>query len=276
VTFERVIEGVLRDVRPVRGGVLIGVLVVLAGALGLIWGVLFRSAIVRELAVATGGLAHPTLLAATVTALLVVAVLVNSRTPLRELGLRRRDLPRALVVLVVLYGALQLAIVVAVLLSGERLAAPQSDASAALGLIIAQLFGNALVEEVVFRGFLFRQLLARARLCGGLGALVVAIAVAAGLFALWHIPLRFHQGYRGLDLIATLGVVALGGVLACYLYARSGNLLIVVVLHALFNEQVPLFVSPVPPQWILCALAIGLIAWIELSARRVTGAGRIA
>jgi hypothetical protein len=51
---------------------------------------------------------------------------------------------------------------------------------------------------------------------------------------------------------------------------------IVVVLHALFNKQMPLFVSEVPPQWILCVIAIGLIAWIELSARQLSSAGRLA
>jgi membrane protease YdiL (CAAX protease family) len=266
-----VIDAVLRDMQPVRDRVLLAVTAALGGALTLIWCVLVRSRSASELVLASRGLVQPTLLSAGVVALMVVAVLVVSGVPLRELGLRRRDVPRALALLVVLYGALQLAIVVAVLVCGDRLVPAQDAPAATVGLFVAQLFGNALVEEAVFRGFLLRQLLTRARLRGGgLGAIVAATAIAAVLFALWHIPVRIHDGYRGLDLAATLVVAALGAVLVSYLYVRSGNLLIIVVLHTLFNDQAPLFASPVPAQWILCVLTIGVIMWIELAARRLS------
>jgi hypothetical protein len=45
-------------VQRVRDGVVIGVLVALAGALALIWGILFKSEFVHELAVVTDGLAN--------------------------------------------------------------------------------------------------------------------------------------------------------------------------------------------------------------------------
>jgi membrane protease YdiL (CAAX protease family) len=265
-----VIDAVLRDVQPVRGRVLLGMIAALGSALALIWCVLARSRSVAELVLASRGLVDLTLVTAAVIALLVVAVLVVSGVPLRELGLRSRDLPHALTLLVVLYGALQLAIVLTALVCGDRVVLARNDPRAAIGGFVAQLFGNALVEEAVFRGFLLRQLLIRARRRGGLRAIVAATAIAAVLFALWHIPVRIHQGYRGLDLVATLVIVALGAVLASYLYVRSGNLLILVVLHTLFNDQAPLFVSPMPSQWIMCALAIAAIVWIELAARRLS------
>jgi membrane protease YdiL (CAAX protease family) len=253
--------------QPVRVGVLIAVVAALGGALALNWKVLFASRTVSSVTSMTGGLVQPTLVAAGVTAALVAGVLVASGVPLGELGLRRRDLPRALALLIVLYAALQLAILVAALVSGSGLVVVQ-DASTAVGVFASQLFGNALVEEAVFRGFLFRQLLARARLRGGTGAIVAATALAAAIFALWHIPVRLATGYHGADLIATLVVAWLGGVLVSYLYVRSGNLLILVVLHTLFNDQASIVRSPVPSQWILCVLAIGVIAWIEVTARR--------
>ena len=97
--------------------------------------------------------------------------------------------------------------------------------------------------------------------------MVAATAGAAVVFSVAHIPLRAHQGYHGLDLIATLVVAALGGALVSLLYWRSGNLMFLVVLHTLFNDPLPLVVSPLPPQWIFCGVAIGAIVWIELSAR---------
>ncbi|HSR96185.1 MAG TPA: CPBP family glutamic-type intramembrane protease [Kofleriaceae bacterium] len=225
--------------------------------------------LVYEVAAATGGLIDPTLIASAVIALCVVAVLVVSGVPLRELGLRLCDVPRALALMIALHGALQLAIVAVVLVRGERLVPAQRDASAAIGVYVAQLFGNTPVEEAVYRGFLFRQLVVRARLRGhGVGGVVAATALAAALFGLAHIPLRIHQGYHGLDLIATLVIAALGGALVSFLYVRGRNLMFLIVLHTLFNDQVPLFVSPVPSQWLFCMLAIGAIVWIELSARR--------
>jgi CAAX protease family protein len=260
---------------PVRGGVLVGVIVALAGALALNWNVVLASRGVSHLASATGGLVQPTLVSSAVTALLVGGVLVASGVSLRELGLRCLDLPRALTVLVVVFGALQLAAVIAVLWSGDHLVLARRDAATAVGMLGAQLLGNAPVEEAVFRGLLLRQLLLRARLRDGIGSVVTATAAAAILFALWHIPVRIHEGYRGLDLIASLVIAALGGALVSYVYVRSGNLLIVVVLHGLFNDPLTFVVSPLSPQspqWILCGLAIGVIVWIERAARR--GAAR--
>jgi hypothetical protein len=73
----------------------------------------------------------------------------------------------------------------------------------------------------------------RARLRGdGVRGMVAATAAAAVVFSVSRIPLRIHQGYHGLDLITTLVVAALGGALVSF-----------------------------------CVLAIGAIAWIELSAR---------
>jgi len=260
-------ESVVSAARQVRSSVLLAVCVALAAALALVWKSSLVGRMFYEVSVATGGLVQPTLLFAGTTALLVCGVLVAAGVPLRELGVRTRDAPRALALLVVLYAALQLAIIAVALAHGDRLAPAQHDLQKAIGLFAAQLFGNALVEEAVFRGFLFRQLVARARLGGGIGSVAAATALAAAIFGVWHLPLRIHQGYQGLDLAATIVVAALGGALASYLYARSGNLLILVVLHTLFNEQAPLFVSPVPTQWILCVLVIAVVAWIEVSAR---------
>ena len=256
----------------VRGGVLVGVLAALAASLALNWGVVLTSRAVSHLAFATGGFVQPTLVACGVTALLVCGVLVASGVSLRELGLRRLDLRRALTVLVVVFGVLQLAVVIAVLCSGAHFALARRDVTAAVGVLGAQLLANAPLEEAVFRGLLLRQLLLRARLRGGIGSVVIATAIAAIVFALWHIPVRLHEGYRGVDLLASLLIAALGGALVSYMYIRSGNLLIIVVLHGLFNDPLTFVVSPLPPQWILCGVVVGVIVWIERAARR--GAAR--
>jgi membrane protease YdiL (CAAX protease family) len=249
--------------RRVRASTLIGALSALAVSLAVAWGVLFAGSAVFELERATGGLVQPALVGALVTALLVGAVLRLERVSLAEVGVTVRGMARGLAVLAVVYAGIQLGLAATALLAGDGIhagTALRADPRAVLGGVIAQLLGTALVEEAVFRGFLLRQLALRMRLAP-------AVAAAALAFALWHLPHRADLGLRGLELAASIAVAGLGGVLASYLYLRSSNLWIVVALHALFNDAVPLVASPVSPQWILGALVLGVIAWIERGER---------
>jgi membrane protease YdiL (CAAX protease family) len=63
-----------------------------------------------------------------------------------------------------------------------------------------------------------------------------------------------------------------GGVLAAYLYLRTGNLLVVVGLHALFNEPIQLIAAPVAAQWMLAPAVVAVIVWIETRGTRLTRA----
>lgn len=255
---------------------IVAVLVALAVSLVVAWSWLFDARWVTTLERATYGLVQAPLVASIVTAALIGAILWISAVPFAALGLRGRDLPRGIGVLVLVYVGIQLGLGAAALLAGESLqpgAALERPAGDAIGAAIAQLFGVALVEEAVFRGFLLRQFIirTRARAGEGLRATVVAVALAALVFALWHVPQHLHLGFRGGYLVASLAFVAGGGVLASYLYLRGRNLLVVVALHAAFNHPVPLVASPVHAQWVLAVIVLCMIAWMELQAR-----GRIA
>lgn len=249
--------------RRVRVRTLFGVLFALAASLVVAWRVLFAGSAVFELERATAGLVQPTLLGALVTALLVGAVLLPERVSLAEVGVTARGMGRGLAVLAVVYAGIQLGLAATALVAGDGIRAGRAlraEPGTVLGGAIAQLLGTALVEEAVFRGFLLRQLALRMRLAP-------AVAASALAFALWHLPHRADLGLRGLELAASLAVAGLGGVLASYLYLRSGTLWIVVALHGLFNDAVPLVASPVSAQWILGAIVLGVIAWIERGAR---------
>ena len=60
-----------------------------------------------------------------------------------------------------------------------------------IGALLAQLFGNALYEEILFRGVLLRQTYWRleTRRLTNLQTLVIAIAISQSLFALIHLPI---------------------------------------------------------------------------------------
>jgi membrane protease YdiL (CAAX protease family) len=249
---------------------IVAVIVAYAIAIALIWSVLFRWSGLSILAHASAGLMQPTFVAALLIAALVGSVLFWSATPLDDLGLSARDLPRAVALLLGAYVAIQLGLVVAALVSGDGVHAGAAlrDPNRVAGSVIAQLFGTAIVEEVTFRGFLLHQLILRAReRHPDRRALVIGVAASSLLFALVHIPQHLHLDIEGLYLIPSLSFVWLGGVVASYLYLRSGNLAIVIVLHALFNESAPLVASPVSPQVVLAVVAAGVVVWIERARR---------
>ena len=112
-----------------------------------------------------------------------------------------------------------------------------------VGLVLTQIFGNALFEEIAYRGFMFPQLYLRMT---GLRArpwarLALALLISQGLFALSHIPNRIYLGMTpseiALDLLMLLG----WGTLYTLIYLRTDNLFIVVGIHALGNTPTTLF-----------------------------------
>lgn len=116
-----------------------------------------------------------------------------------------------------------------------------------LGKFAAQLFGNALYEELVFRGFLLPQLYLKfshnVRISRKM-ALLLAVLVSQIYFSIIHIPVRL---YKGGDLAVYLTGVALLGILFALLYIRTENIFIGVGLHTLFNSPVALFTPSFEP-----------------------------
>lgn len=264
----------LHPTAPARASIatIVGVILALALAIVLIWYVLFRWSGLDIVRHATAGLIQPTFVAALVVWALVGAVMYAGSLSLHDAGLHRSDLLRALPLLVVVASGIQLGLVVSALVSDGALHAGRALQDApgdVAGTLIAQLLGTALVEEVAFRGIVLRQLLLRARArYGDPRGIALAVSAAALVFALYHIPQRMSLGFRGLELVGSLAFVWLGGVLASYLYLRSGSLGIVIVLHALFNYAAPLVASPVPAQGILAGIVLVALIGIELAARR--------
>jgi uncharacterized protein len=82
-------------------------------------------------------------------------------------------------------------------------------------------------EEVLFRGYMFRQLYRRAR-----WGFWLSVAIPSVLFALVHV----YQAAGPLELIGILAVTGLGSVVACWVFMRwQDNLWAVFGLHSLMN-----------------------------------------
>jgi membrane protease YdiL (CAAX protease family) len=82
-------------------------------------------------------------------------------------------------------------------------------------------------EEVIFRGYLFRQLYQRAKMGFWMSALIPSILFAAG---------HAYQSTHFMELTGILAITSLGSVLLCWLYKRwNYNLWVIVALHIAMN-----------------------------------------
>lgn len=106
-----------------------------------------------------------------------------------------------------------------------------------IGVFLAQLLGNALFEEVLFRGVLFQQIRLYLLRIGRSPekALLLALVLSSAVFAAIHIPLRINSGMALAALPAELALLFALGLLLALLYWRTGNLYLVIGVHALSN-----------------------------------------
>jgi len=140
---------------------------------------------------------------------------------------------------------MQVVLVAVVLWNGEQLTWHsnwlQYGFTSVLGAFIAQLGGNALTEEVVFRGYFLSQFYGHFQRLGWRRVLVFALLGSAGLFAVLHLPNRwFVKGIFGFDFLVDQAQLILAGVLLGIAYVATRNLMIVIGMHAFINQPVPL------------------------------------
>ena len=245
--------------------------------------VLFPSGALGILSGPTAGLVSSTLLANTMMLAIVVGFLhLVGGLSAGDLGLRSTHLPIALGVTFALWlgvNLLQMAyalgkhIPVAVNPDWEKLGAPRM-----LGILLGQILGNALFEEIMFRGFLFQQMRLRLLRAGRkpITALMLGLGTSQAIFAAIHVPLRLKSGMALSDLPTELALLFMLGVLLALLYWRTGNLFVAVGIHALSNapllavqEQVDLSTKG--------AIAAGaslivMLLWPRYQPRRIQGA----
>lgn len=97
--------------------------------------------------------------------------------------------------------------------------------SAPLWVVLAMVFGGTFiapaVEEIFFRGYIFRAVAVRK-------GVPVGYIVSAGAFAAFHLT-------GGLDLWPIVPVLFVIGLLLCFAYRRTGNLLADITAHAVNN-----------------------------------------
>ncbi len=236
-------------IRSARKGAiiwLIGVHFTLAAIVNLVF---FAGNTFRPLASATGGLFTGSLLANLVFIVLLVGLLMLHFGRLRpyDVGLIPRHVAFGVVFTLGIWALAQVVQLIgglitygSVTLSGEWI-----NPGFMIGMVLTQILGNALFEEIAYRGFLFPQMYLRlTRLRARPWArLMVAVLISQGLFALSHIPNRIYLGMKPGEIAVDLLMLLGWGALYTVIYLRTDNLFIVVGVHALGNTPTTLFTA---------------------------------
>jgi len=211
--------------------------------------VFFAADTFKPLTSATGGLFTGSLLVNLILIAALIWLVIGRIGGLRpyDVGLIARHIPAAIGFTLALWGGAQIVhAVFGLLYHGEIAPQPvwRSDGGAMLiGWLITQLLGNALFEEIAYRGFLFPQMYLRLNSMADNPSVRLAYSVIFSqvLFALSHIPNRIYLGMNapeiGFDLLMLFG----WGVLYTLIYLRTGNLFLVVGVHALGNAPTTFF-----------------------------------
>lgn len=237
---------------------------------------LLRAGVFTPLVRATDGLIHRSLLGNAILLLVVVGGLIFWLGGLRprQVGLVPGKLPVAVAVTFGMWLLMQAIQLVSALLSdGTFQVSPAwsgGGATVLVGMLLAQLFGTALVEEIIFRGYLLTQVrekLHRRWLGSARRALIPALLISQFSFAVFHLPGHIASGLGPVDIVIELVRLTLLGTLFALLYLRTGNLFIGIGIHSLSNNPTALFV-PDPNQDSLLALAFGALIIIFWPRRR--------
>ena len=218
---------------------------VLAAVVNLIF---FAGNAFRPLASATGGLLTGSLLVNLAFIGVLIGWVMLKRGNLRpyDVGLIPSHIMTGIAYTIGLWGVAQVIHLLVGLLAGGTIAFSAdwlASPTYVIGLFVAQIFGNALFEEVAYRGFLFPQLYLR---LGRLRdrpwmRLAIAILISQGVFALSHIPNRIYLGMSAGQIALDLVLLLAWGILYTLIYLKTDNLFLVVGVHALGNAPTTLF-----------------------------------
>ncbi len=268
--------GIFSGVQEAGWATIVGFLVA-ASTIPLLLRLLFEAQweLVQQISEGTRGLVHASLLFGVVASLMVVGGLLLGLGRLRaqDVGLIKSRLPIALSVFLGLWLATQLILLLAGWLGGQGLSLDgawrEQGVLAVLGKLLGQLLGMSLFEETTFRGFLLPQLYLKFnpnRTPQGLKPWAGALVVSQFFWACCHLPNRLFPGANEGPIVLELLVTTAVGILIAFIYMRTGNLWLVVGLHALGNRPTPLLAPPIDPNVVLSGLVILVVVgwpWLE-------------
>jgi len=243
--------------------------------------VIFKQNWFKPLYAASNGLIQSTLLVSLGAIIIVVflnLILLGKISP-ADLGLDSRKIGQAIIVILGLWTIAQLVGLVSQYNASGRIALStmwfEQPLTTTIGFLLAQIFGNALHEEIVYRGFFLPQIHGRITTCKRSlprwVPIFLSVLISQFLFSLAHVPNRIFNGHQGWAIFQnTLWLLGMG-VLFSLVYIITDNLYIAVGVHSLFNFPTALFSSSSVAGDILMVLTILLmIVWVFVQRKHNT------
>lgn len=226
--------------------------------------VLFPSPVFDPIAAATGNLINSTL-QANFPNILVFSLLIFGWGKLRpaDVGLQWQKLAEGLSLTALLWLGTQALVLLIDLINGDIHIDPlwhERGVTTVLGGLLGQLLGNALFEEMQYRGFHLSQFYLKLRMQEGRWRLILALLAMLVLFILSHIPNRIFSGYSIAEIPLDFALLFIWGLFFSAIYLVSGNLFLAIGVHALVNRPTLITEASLPPQLILFFLTLILLA----------------
>ncbi len=202
--------------------------------------ILFPSSFFDPISKATFNLIDPTL-QANLLNILVFSLIVFGWGKLSpsDVGLEWHKLAQGLSLTVLIWLVVQAIVLLLSWDSGGIHLDPawsEQGVTTVLGGLIAQFAGNALNEEMGFRGFYLRQFYLKIKGPDERWRVGWAVVLMAGLFALSHIPNDIYRGYNLSGMLTSFELHFFWGFVLAFIYLLSGNLFLAIGVHALMNQ----------------------------------------
>lgn len=234
--------------------------------------VLFPGTFFDPITNATGGLINATL-QANLLNLLLFGLIVFGWGRLRsfDVGLHWNKLPEGILLTALLWLGTQAIVLLVNAINGDIHLHPQwseRGVTAVLGGLIGQLLGNALFEEIGYRGFYLSQLHLKIKAQSESWKIAGAVLATLVLFILSHIPNRIFAGYTLADIPLDFALLFGWGLFFTAVYLISGNLFLAIGIHALGNQPTLITEPTFPPQILLFLLTCILLAALKAIRRR--------
>jgi len=238
----------------------------------------------RNLAELSSGLIYPTFLISLPLLVIVIGLFIIfiGKIRFQDLGIQKGKISEAVAVTLGVWILLQLILMLTSVVYGKGISLDDSwydpGVRVVIGMFAAQLLGNALSEEIMFRGFLFPQLYLKIKFSKQSGKkkrLIISILVSQLCFALMHIPNLTRIKIPGISLYLNLVTLLVLGVFFTVIFLRTNNIFVAVGLHTLLNTPTPLLWSPITAGAVVFVLYIGVIIWWPKIQEVITGVFRI-
>ncbi|OMD36936.1 CPBP family intramembrane glutamic endopeptidase [Paenibacillus odorifer] len=209
--------------------------------------VLFANGTLSVIAKSTNGWINETLAANLFGLVLEVVIFlcIIAKLSPNDIGLRKNKLLAGLIGTLLFWLAINIVDLGMTLLTHSSLTFNNdifTNSNVVFGGFLGQIFGNALLEEVLFRGFLLVQiylLLNKVKkVKTNTSRIVYAMLISQSIFAAIHIPNRIYSGLVGINFVYDFIVLVILGIIFSLLYVLTKNLFFVIGVHSLMNVQI--------------------------------------